>query len=99
MSGFPTNTTLVVVFCPGEHQKLSLQMKRTKEEFNEYERKDIKQREDMKHFKEQVRQLGVWVSGRTGEGEEEGEGECLYPVRGGSDTHGPPSKRILVMQK
>ena len=38
----------------GEHQKLAAQMKKAKEEFNEYERKDIQHQEGMKHFKEQV---------------------------------------------
>lgn len=44
----------LLVLAAGEHQKLTAQMKRTKEEFNEYERKDIQHQEGMKHFKEQV---------------------------------------------
>ncbi|CAM9496091.1 unnamed protein product, partial [Laminaria digitata] len=40
-----------------EHEALKTEMTRVKEEFNEYERKDIKHSESMKHLKEQARKL------------------------------------------
>lgn len=54
---FRVSTCSVLVWFvafAAEHEALKTEMTRVKEEFNEYERKDIKHSESMKHLKEQV---------------------------------------------
>ena len=87
--GFCHHDCFVRLFAlAGEHQKLAAQMRRAKDEFNEYERKDIQHQEGLKHFKEQVcsrvcacRRGGEFVSPPHGTDCARDACDCFPPAR------------------